>query len=88
LKLALGLEKSGRKGGILICDEFAAVLDRVTAKVVARCLRRAVSADARIGAVVATSHEDLIEALSADVVVQCDFGRVEVLGEGAVTPGQ
>jgi ABC-type transporter Mla maintaining outer membrane lipid asymmetry ATPase subunit MlaF len=62
---------------VLACDEFAAVLDRVTAMVVARCLRRAVDADPRLAAVVATSHDDLQPALRPDVIAYCDFGRVE-----------
>lgn len=28
---------------------------------------------------VATSHEDLAEALAPEVVVRCDFGRIEKL---------
>lgn len=44
LRLARGL--SGlREGAVLACDEFGAVLDRVTAQVVARCLRRAIDAE-------------------------------------------
>ena len=29
-------------GTVIVCDEFAAVLDRLTAMIVARCLRRAI----------------------------------------------
>jgi ABC-type ATPase with predicted acetyltransferase domain len=61
---------------IIACDEFAAVLDRVTAIVVAHRLRRAIDALPHAAAVVATSHEDIEPALAAEVIVRCDFGRV------------
>jgi hypothetical protein len=64
-------------GPILACDEFAAVLDRVTAMVVARCLRRAIDANPQLAGVVATSHDDLQPALRPDIIAYCDFGRVE-----------
>jgi ABC-type ATPase with predicted acetyltransferase domain len=64
---------------VMTCDEFAAVLDRVTAWVVARCLRRAIDASrSKIAAVVATSHDDLVDALDPEVVVNCDFGKTRV----------
>src|SRR5204863_8195276 len=63
---------------ILLIDEFAALLDRVTAAIVARCLRRAVSSTPRLCAIVATSHHDLTAALMPDVIVNCDFRRIEV----------
>jgi len=62
---------------VIVCDEFAAVLDRVTAMIVAHRLRRAIDALPHAAALVATSHEDIEPALSADVVARCDFGRVE-----------
>jgi ABC-type ATPase with predicted acetyltransferase domain len=64
--------------GILISDEFAALLDRVTAAIVARCLRRAISASDNLGAIVATSHEDLMGALAPDTIIHCDFREIEV----------
>jgi len=79
---------------ILVCDEFAALLDRVTASIVARTLRRAIASNADQSAIVVTSHEDLIRALQPDVVVRCDFGRVTIErlrsaprkgGEGRIT---
>jgi ABC-type lipoprotein export system ATPase subunit len=85
LKLALALHAAtlaasaakSLRPPIIACDEFAAVLDRVTAMVVSRCLRRAIDADPRIAAVVATSHDDLQPALRPDWLAWCDFGRVE-----------
>jgi ABC-type ATPase with predicted acetyltransferase domain len=82
LRLALGLERAKGRGGrgvvVLACDEFGALLDRVTAAVVARVVRRVVAASPGVCAVLATSHDDLGEALGADVIVRCDFGKVEV----------
>jgi ABC-type ATPase with predicted acetyltransferase domain len=76
LRLALGLHRSRRRKGrtTFLADEFAALLDRVTACVLARALRRAVRAP--LSAVVATSHEDLTRALAPDLIVRCDFGSV------------
>jgi ABC-type ATPase with predicted acetyltransferase domain len=83
LKLALALSRA--KGSrrcsprpVIVCDEFAALLDRVTAAIVARTLRRAIDQDRAQSALVATSHEDLVRALKPDVFVRCDFGRVQI----------
>jgi len=63
---------------IIATDEFAALLDRVTAAVVSRTLRRTIDAAANLSAIVVTSHDDLIDALKPDVVVVCDFGSYHV----------
>jgi ABC-type ATPase with predicted acetyltransferase domain len=65
---------------ILVADEFAALLDRVTASVVAHALRQIVKPPLR--AIVATSHDDLLEALSPDVHVYCDFGSIRITRRG------
>lgn len=61
---------------IIAIDEFAAVLDRITARVVARSLRRLVDRPGlpRLAAIVATSHDDLRLALCPDRTVTADFG--------------
>jgi len=74
-------------GAILVADEFAAVLDRLTASVVARALRRAISAHPVRAAIVATSHDDLERALAPDIIVRCDFGRVTVENRSGPSPG-
>ena len=83
LRLALAFDRARRVTDanpnacvVLIADEFAALLDRVTACVVARSLRRMIAPNARVAALVATSHRDLSRALSPDVLVSCDFGRI------------
>lgn len=65
---------------IIAMDEFAALLDRVTAAVVARALRRLVdrSTAPRLGAIVATSHDDLLLALDPDLHAHCDFGATTI----------
>jgi ABC-type ATPase with predicted acetyltransferase domain len=70
-------EGGGADAPIIACDEFAAVLDRVTAIAVAHRLRREIDATPNACAVVATSHEDLEPALAAETVVRCDFGKCE-----------
>jgi ABC-type ATPase with predicted acetyltransferase domain len=79
LKLAVALVRVAKERGdvVLVADEFGAVLDRVTAMVVARSVRRAVGKKeyARVGVIVATSHDDLETALDPDRLVECDFGE-------------
>ena len=65
---------------VLAADEFCAVLDRVSAAVVARALRRTIDRLCRAGlpiaAMLATSHEDLERALRPDQLAHCDFGSL------------
>ena len=78
LRLALALARArpapGKALRVLAADEFAAPLDRVTALVVARALRKAVTAKPNLCAIIATSHQDLAAALKPDLTVHCDFG--------------
>ena len=78
LKLALGLWKLRNRQGVLVADEFCAVLDRISARVVARCLRKTIDANPQLAAAVASSHDDLQAALRPDVVVRCDFEVVKL----------
>jgi hypothetical protein len=68
---------------VLAIDEFAALLDRVTARVVARALRRLVDRPGRprLAAIVATSHDDLRLALAPDRTIVADFGLYRIAGE-------
>jgi ABC-type ATPase with predicted acetyltransferase domain len=82
--LMLAMQSSGRstRRPMIVCDEFAATLDRITAAIISRCLRRAI--DASHGsprapcAIVATSHDDLSDALAPDVIVRCDFSSLQI----------
>jgi ABC-type ATPase with predicted acetyltransferase domain len=85
LKVAIGIAHANERARnqnprqtVLICDEFAAVLDRVSACVVARALRRTIDASRGISAILATSHNDLAEALQPNRCVECDFGAIHV----------
>ena len=60
----------------LLCDEFAALLDRVTATIVARGLRRLITRNPHLSAILATSHTDLAPALQPDQVIEGDFGEM------------
>ena len=83
-RLALALHDAARHerdAPVIACDEFAAVLDRVTALIVAHRLRRAIDKMPHAAAVVATSHEDIESPLAADVTIWCDFGRIETADE-------
>jgi len=86
LKVAMSIAPRNADSGtsdsrqtILCCDEFAALLDRVTACVVARALRRAIDAGHGMSAILATSHDDLPGALKPDRTLRCDFGSVELI---------
>ncbi len=62
----------------IAADEWCAKLDRVTAKVISHNVRK-VSSRRGVGFLLATTHEDLIDDLSPDVIVRCGgFGVVEV----------
>lgn len=53
---------------LVLADEFAATLDRITAKTIARHVRRLSRHRATVF-IVATTHDDLLEDLSPDVLV-------------------
>jgi ABC-type ATPase with predicted acetyltransferase domain len=82
LRLAMGLSRSAAEEfpphHLLVCDEFAAVLDRVTAAVVARSLRRAIDGSSSLSAIVVCAQDDLQQALRPDVHIRCDFGSVRI----------
>ena len=86
LKLALALRKAARarKPALLLADEFAALLDRPTAKTLARLLRRAADRS-NLAAAVATSHDDLAPHLAPDATLRCRTGAPASL-EGPTPP--
>jgi len=77
LRLALALSYDSDAARCLLCDEFASLLDPITASVVARVLRRAVTGESNLGAVVASCRSDIVRALAPDLMVRCDFGTVQ-----------
>jgi ABC-type ATPase with predicted acetyltransferase domain len=66
---------------VILADEFAATLDRLTASIIARNIRKWVTRSARpLCFVAATTHDDLLEHLEPDVLVLKHLGgRLEVL---------
>jgi ABC-type lipoprotein export system ATPase subunit len=78
LRLALGLHRAAAPEvhcPVIVADEFCALLDRVTAYIVARCLRKAIDANPRLAALLAASQDDLLPALRPERIIHCDFGR-------------
>jgi ABC-type ATPase with predicted acetyltransferase domain len=80
-RLALGLAQlAGRGGGAgwLAADEFSANLDRPLARVLAASVRKLARAH-RVGFLLATTHDDVLDDLRPDWLVRCDLdGGVEV----------
>ena len=68
-RLALGLTQLP-EGGFLLADEFAALLDRPTARILAYNLRKRATASRR-GVLAATTHDDLTDDLQPDLQVHC-----------------
>lgn len=59
---------------VVLADEFAATLDRQTAKVISRNVRRWVNRTPRLTFVCATTHDDVMESLQPDVLVWKGLG--------------
>jgi ABC-type ATPase with predicted acetyltransferase domain len=75
-RLALALDRIGTRR-FLLADEFAAVLDRTLAKVLAYGVRKLCSRTG-VGFLLATTHDDLLEDLNPDLWVRCaGDGHVE-----------
>ncbi len=66
-RLAFGLARGAK---FLMLDEFGAVLDRTLAKVVAYNLRKTATRTG-VGALCATTHEDLADDLDPDIRIRC-----------------
>ena len=65
----------------VVCDEFTSTLDRLTARSVARCVRRAVAGGQRL--VCATAHDDITPHLDPDVVIHIPLaGPPQMLRRG------
>jgi uncharacterized protein len=68
---------------IILADEFCATLDRVTARVIARNVRKWVSS-AGVCFVAATTHDDLLECLDPDTLIEKHLGeRMDLLTRSA-----
>jgi len=72
LRLAQAIAVAERRPepwSVLLADEFGSSLDRTTAEAMARGVRRWV-ARSRVCLVAATAHDDLLEPLGPDVLVE------------------
>jgi uncharacterized protein len=66
--------ESDRRLLVVLADELGATLDRVTAAVIARNIRKWVSSQSRVCFVGATTHDDLLEFLQPDVLIEKELG--------------
>lgn len=62
-------ERQQPEGSVLLADEFGSSLDRTTARALARSVRRWVTRS-NVCLVAATAHDDLLEPLCPDVLVE------------------
>lgn len=84
-------EHDREKLHIILADEFGATLDRITAMVIARNLRKWTRRSSTpVCFIAATTHDDLLEALEPDVVIEKGLGAaMEVAvgqGDDGATP--
>jgi ABC-type lipoprotein export system ATPase subunit len=80
LRLALALRRAHALDPapvVLVIDEFAATLDRPTARGVARLLRRGINNSSNAAAITATSHDDLDAALAPDRWLRLSTNTIE-----------
>ncbi len=86
LAQAMAMAEAGalpRRHRVLFADEFCATLDRVTAKVIARNIRKWVN-HADVCFIAATTHDDLLESLDPDVLIEKHPGeRMDLLEKAA-----
>lgn len=68
---------------LILADEFCATLDRDTAKVIARQVRKWV-AKTSVCFIAATTHDDLLEAIEPDILIEKNLGEsMDVLARSA-----
>ena len=75
-EIALAMHTAVVRGAsTLIVDEFASLLDRVTAAGVAMAVRRWIKRDGRVRLIAATAHEDMPRLLGPDLLVTTGQGQ-------------
>jgi ABC-type ATPase with predicted acetyltransferase domain len=81
-------EPGADRWALVFADEFGATLDRLTAQVIARNVRKWVTRS-RCCFVAATTHDDLLEALDPDTLIVQHPGRaIEVLEQTPLPRGE
>ena len=93
LRLAHVLAIVGAGGGegrwVVLGDEFGSTLDRLTAAVIAKNVRKWTHRQKNVCFIAATTHDDLLEPLEPDVLVVKEFDEcVEVLSRADVRKGE
>ena len=87
LRLALAIAAVRGGGGgltVVLADEFGSMLDRVTAGVIARNVRKWTRRDTDVCFIAATAHDDLLEPLEPDVLIEKGLGdHLEMVTRGA-----
>ncbi|MCZ6834479.1 MAG: AAA family ATPase [Planctomycetota bacterium] len=76
LTLAQLMHEAGKakRAVVVIADEFGSTLDRLTAQIIARNIRKWVDREGQ-AFMCATTHDDLLEALQPDVLLWKGFGE-------------
>lgn len=65
---------------VIVADEFGSTLDRITAAVIAKNVRKWTRRNPQVCFVAATTHDDLLESLEPDVLIEKGFGdHIEVM---------
>jgi ABC-type ATPase with predicted acetyltransferase domain len=83
LRLAQAMHRA--EGGddrltVVLADEFGATLDRLTAAVLARGLRKWTRRNSHLCFIAATTHDDLLEPLDPDTLIEKPLGAgIEIL---------
>ncbi len=76
LAQAMHLASQSREPAYIIADEFTATLDRLTATIISRNIRRWIDrADSPITFIAATTHEDIADALAPNLLIYKGLGN-------------
>lgn len=81
-RLALAMALARADGATVVCDEFASLLDRVTAQCLASSLARWVRRENTTRLVCATAHEDLADAFAPNLRIRVDTNGVTEIRHG------
>ncbi len=78
LALAIGASSSSEAWPIVLADEFGSTLDRLTAQVIARNIRKWTTRRG-VTFIAATAHDDLLESLDPDtLIIQRVGGQIDI----------
>jgi hypothetical protein len=72
--MAMAQQTSPDRFTLVLADEFGATLDRITAAVIARNVRKWTRKQPHLCFIAATTHDDLLEALEPDTLIEKQLG--------------